>query len=82
MTCRDIIEFLIDYVSEELPANERAIFDKHLAECPPCADYLNTYMHTMTLEQVCLCPESAAVPAENPEHLVQAILEARRSELG
>ena len=31
MTCRDVVEFLMDYLSAELPPDDRALFDAHLA---------------------------------------------------
>ena len=34
MTCRELIEFLAEYVSGELPELERATFDEHLASAP------------------------------------------------
>ena len=42
MTCRDIIEFLADYAAGTVTAEERTIFEAHLAICPPCVAYLRT----------------------------------------
>ena len=79
MTCRDFIEFLIDYVSGELAESERALFDAHLAACPDCRAYLKSYERTIALEKAALGDAAAAV-REMPEELVQAILIARRGE--
>jgi hypothetical protein len=35
MTCREFIEFLWKYESDELSAEEREQFDYHLTRCPP-----------------------------------------------
>jgi anti-sigma factor RsiW len=78
MTCRDFIDFLMDYLAGDLSADERAIFDAHLAECPPCVAYLNSYRDTIKLGQAVLAPSQAPVPADVPEDLVQAVLAARR----
>jgi anti-sigma factor RsiW len=78
MTCRDFIEFLMDYVAGELSAEERALFDAHLAICPPCVAYLKTYRATIQMGQAALAASEGPVPADVPEELVQAILAARR----
>ena len=78
MNCREFTEFLHDYLLGDLPAGARAEFDKHLAECPWCVAYLDSYRKTVQLEQAALsAPEDAPPPAEAPEELVQAILRAR-----
>ena len=43
MKCREMNEFLMAYLDEELPEGPRASFEEHLAMCPPCVDYLDTY---------------------------------------
>ena len=78
MNCREFTEFLLEYLFGNLPAEERAEFDKHLAECPWCVAYLDSYQKTIELEQAAFSdPEDAPPPAEAPEELVQAILRAR-----
>ena len=51
LTCRELIEFLADYVEGELRADERARFDAHLAVCPHCVDYLHGYRESIRLGQ-------------------------------
>jgi len=78
MTCREFTEFLHDYLFENLPADERALFEQHLAECPACVAYLDSYEKTIALEKAALAvPEHVPLPADVPEELVQAILRAR-----
>ena len=78
MNCREFTEFLHEYLFGNLPAQERAEFDKHLAECPWCVAYLDSYQKTIRLEQAAFSiPEDAAPPADAPEELIQAILHAR-----
>ena len=78
MNCREFTEFLHEYLLSNLPAQERAEFDKHLAECPWCVAYLDSYQKTIHLEQAALStPEDASPPADAPEELIQAILRAR-----
>ena len=78
MNCREFTEFLHEYLSGNLPAGERAEFDKHLGECPWCVAYLDSYKKTIQLEQAAFPePESAPPPADAPEELIQAILRSR-----
>jgi anti-sigma factor RsiW len=79
MNCREFTEFLHEYLFGNLPPAERAEFDKHLDECPWCVAYLDSYRKTMALEQAALLTaDDAPPPADAPEELVQAILQARR----
>lgn len=74
MTCRDFIEFLTEYLAGELSDRERFIFEAHLAVCPSCVAYLNTYRETLAFEQAAFADDE---PTDAPEELVQAILLAR-----
>jgi anti-sigma factor RsiW len=77
MTCRDFITFLLEYRSGELSPEQRREFDAHLAECPWCVAYLNTYEQSIRLGKLAFADPEAALPADVPEELVQAILAAR-----
>ena len=78
MTCRELIEFLADYLSGELPAEERRLFEEHLAECPDCVAYLETYEATIRLGRDAFSSVQDPGCADAPEELVAAILAARR----
>ncbi len=75
MTCRDLVDFLADYLDGSLPADVRAHFDRHLKACPPCIAFLNTYDSGSKLVQAAFEDECCQVP----EELVQAIVAARKS---
>ena len=78
MNCREFTEFLHEYLFDGLPAAERAEFEKHLAECPWCVAYLDSYRKTIQLEQAAFsASEDAPPPRDAPEELVRAILRAR-----
>jgi anti-sigma factor RsiW len=78
MNCREFTEFLHEYLFGKLPAEELAEFEKHLAECPWCRAYLDSYRQTIEFEQAAfVIPEDAPPPADAPEELIQAILRAR-----
>ncbi|HEV3081722.1 MAG TPA: zf-HC2 domain-containing protein [Gemmataceae bacterium] len=76
MTCRDFVDFLSEYFSGDLADAERSEF-AHLAECPTCVAYLDTYRKTIQLIEVARDHPEEHVPDEVPEELVKAILAAR-----
>ena len=82
MTCRELADFLMDYLNEDLPDDVRAAFDRHLALCPNCRTYLANYEDTIKLGKAAFADGDAAVPASVPEQLVKAILDARGSNRG
>ncbi|MBI1374388.1 MAG: anti-sigma factor [Phycisphaera sp.] len=75
--CRDLIEFLADYIEGELPAEEAADFTKHLDACPPCKQYVDSYRQTIVACRKACCDE-AEKPPKAPEALIAAILMARK----
>lgn len=76
MNCRELAEFLMDYVSNELPAEARDPFEVHLSRCPNCLEYVRQYRVTIVAERRAFnCDEDLP---EVPEELIQAILLARK----
>ena len=78
MTCREFIDFLIDYFEDDLSAHEKAEFNRHLAQCPDCTEYLKSYAETIRLGIAVFANSDAPVPLEVSEELVQAILASQR----
>lgn len=78
MTCRELADFLDDYLSGELLAGVRAEFEHHLELCPNCRRYLAGYKKAIHLGKRAFEDDAARVPADVPEDLVQAILTARQ----
>ena len=78
MTCRELTDFLDDYLDGSLAAQARATFDTHIGECPACAAYLASYAATIRIAKAATVESHGAVPAGVPEELVQAILAARK----
>jgi anti-sigma factor RsiW len=62
VTCRELIEFLDDYVADALPAGVRRQFEWHLKLCPACRRYLKTYRRTIDLERRALGDIPAHIP--------------------
>ncbi len=79
MTCREMIEFLMDYLDGQLPEDQVAVFEKHLEMCPPCKAYLETYRKSVDLASVCFGDDDQT-PKDVPEALIRAILAAREKQ--
>lgn len=77
ITCRQLIDFLGDYVEGELPPPDRHELERHLAVCPSCVAYLDSYVKARHLGQAVLRDEAGAT--QLPEELVHRILQARRT---
>ncbi len=78
MNCREFVDFLMQYIEDELPEEQAAVFRQHMLDCPPCETYLDTYRETVRLGRG-VCREDESLPDDVPEALVAAILEARRA---
>ena len=75
ITCRQLIDFIVDYVEGALEEMPRADFERHLGVCRSCQAYLATYRETTALVRSLATDDAVD---DVPEELVQAIL-ARRS---
>ena len=77
LTCRDVVDFLIDYLAGGLDAGQRAAFEAHLAMCDDCVTYLRQYEETVRLGKAAFDRLDAAADDHLPQELVDAILAAR-----
>jgi anti-sigma factor RsiW len=78
MTCREFVDFLMDYLSSDLPEATRSEFERHLNDCPNCVRYLESYKVAVELGRTAFDCEDGEVPEDVPEELIQAILAAQR----
>jgi len=74
-TCREVIGFLDDYWSGELDPMRRNAFERHLALCPSCRHYLDSYRRTVEMEREAYADPDLQDP---PEELMEAILAIRK----
>ena len=79
MSCREFEEFVQAYVDEELPVQQRRVFERHIRLCRECWDYLAAYRQTVELARSVTTPDEPPVARDIPEDLVKAILEARKA---
>jgi len=78
MKCRELADFLMDYVSGELPEENRAHFELHLDRCRNCREYLVQYEGCVKAGRIACGETSDELPANVPEDLVKAVLAARK----
>ena len=72
MTCREMIDLLLDYCSGDLDNALCQQLREHLDMCPPCVTYLETYQITIRV--------SKQLPrAPMPERLIQRLQDALKS---
>lgn len=76
MTCRELVAFLMEYLDGALSDPVRRLFEEHLAECPDCVAYLDSYRAAIRLGQDA-CRDAAVAP---PDDLVRAVLAARAAQ--
>ena len=78
MTCRELAEFIADYLAGALPARARTEFNRHLSLCANCRHYLAHYRTTVELGRRAFDDLDREVSADVPEDLVRAILASRK----
>lgn len=77
LTCRDVIEFVMAYIDDELAAATRAEFDRHLHACVSCVNYLDSYRTTIQVGRQAMLDPNAPAQGQVPEQLIKAIQRAR-----
>ncbi len=71
--CRDLFAALSEYLDAELPAADCAAIEKHIADCPPCVEFVNSLRKTVALCRTPMEPVGPpAVTAEVRARLLSA----------
>lgn len=78
MKCRELADFLMDYVSGDLPQESRVHFEFHLSKCKNCHEYLVQYEITIKAGRIACDELSDELPQNIPDDLVKAVLAARK----
>lgn len=78
MTCREFADFMVDYITGELPAPVRVRFEDHLRVCENCQRYLESYRQSISLGKQAFNDWNETAFPHVSERLIQAILSARR----
>lgn len=78
MTCRELSEFLADYVAGDLSPDTLQTFESHIAGCGDCHVFLSQYRTTIRAGAIAF--KDTAPPSALPEPLVNAIVSAIRKD--
>lgn len=73
ITCREVAE-VYEYIENTLPADKRAVFERHFAICSDCRNYVDTYRATMRMSEAALRASSAAELPPVSEDFVRSVL--------
>ncbi len=73
-SCKEVCEFLSDFVDGQMSAVRRLAFEAHLKACPPCAEYMHQFALTIKLSKKCCCPGKPTSPI--PDDLITAVCAA------
>jgi anti-sigma factor RsiW len=69
IVCRQAVELMTDYLEGRLSRAERRRFERHLAGCPNCTEYLAQIRETIRLTGQTAAPED--VPPPMRDDLIQ-----------
>lgn len=77
ITCREVIEFLLQYIEGELPPDQRKAFERHLELCASCVAYLDGYQRSIRMGRAAMRSSDQSAKGQAPEGLLHAIRAAR-----
>jgi anti-sigma factor RsiW len=80
VSCREFIELIDTYLAGEAAPDRLVLCERHLAACPSCVAYLDSYRKTIALGRSAFQDPEGPLPAEVPEELVQALMALRPGE--
>ena len=72
MSCKELVNLMADYLEGQLDPGVARDLDQHLADCPPCLNFLKTYRVTTRLIREIACED---IPPELEERLQKFLRE-------
>lgn len=78
LTCKQLIDALVDYTDGRLSLSRRFAVMLHLFCCGHCRTYLNNYQTTIKASRESMTQVDEPLSVEVPEDFVQAVLRARK----
>ena len=79
LTCKQLIDALVDYVDGRLSLSRRFAVMVHLFCCGHCRSYLHDYKVTIEASQASMSQVDEPPAVAVPEDFVQAVLQARKN---
>lgn len=71
LTCQQVTDAIIDYLTGDMQPETTALFDHHLQGCPDCSAFFNTYNSTVRVTRSLSYDE---VPEEVSRRVQQFLL--------
>ncbi len=76
LSCRDVEDFMIDFVDGDMDLLTRMQFSMHITMCADCRRYLQMYIDSIALgKRIFDCPDDEAT-GHVPDEIINAILAA------
>lgn len=72
ISCQQVVDYCLDYLSGTLSRDESSSFDKHLTYCPDCVKFFQTYKKTPEISR-------NALTVNIPESVKDSVREFLRS---
>lgn len=79
LTCRQVEEFLMDYLERRLGFWKTLQFRLHLLMCPDCSKYFQEYKNTIALGKTVFENPDDEAAGNVPDELLEAIIRATKS---
>lgn len=73
--CRQVVDYALDYLEGVLPSVESEHFRAHLAACPECVKFFETYRRTPDVSRECFV-------VKMPERVKEAVMTFLRNRCG
>lgn len=81
LRCRDIGQLLYDYVENRLEPPASQQLEHHLADCPGCVAFVNTYKQTTRLSADLRCEDIPLELQQKLRSFMKTTLHSRRPSL-
>ncbi len=78
LTCRQVEEFLMDYLEERLGFWKTLQFRVHLLMCPNCSKYFQEYKNTIALGKTLFENPDNEAAGKVPDELLEAIMSVKK----
>ena len=79
ITCREVLDFLMSYLDDDLSPDEKQVFERHLGVCSSCVNYLESYKATIRMGKAGVQGTDESASGIVPEALIRAIHESRHN---
>jgi len=73
MSCRELEEFILDYIEGRLPLTKKIMFEMHLLICDDCKSYIKAYKFSIELGKKHFETIDKELQIDPPDKLIEII---------